>query len=459
MPISVSEAQREGVLVGILVAALTMAWAWRPIWNIDLFWHIAAGREIIAHGIPATDVFSAADDTRDWVSFQWGYQVLVAWLDGLGGLGWVRFSHVLALGLALGFWSGHHHKTSKCTVSSVLATLVLLVLFEDRIRFRPHLLELLFFVILLPWVRTVRWGPHVAWMLLLAPVWANVHAVSALWWVVLVAVWALCLGRLSGWLVWAGGLVAMALSPGAIRGVLAAVSSHREWPQEFVPELRGTWAYVGEGWWGWLVLALVCSGVVSAVVFSRGTSPLSEKLLGVGCALASVLLARWAWLASVPIVFLLGVVPGRVKWCASALLVLGLGARAGTRWSWAERFMDIEPGRFPEQACDLLEEKGLRLKTDTTGSWAGYLLYRLHPPATVLADGRLVFSEEVAEILRRRGQGDASTFDEVAIRYRTEVLVWPAGQLPALDNDRWKSIYADGVAEVWLPSFAWKRLD
>ena len=459
MPISVSNAQRESVVVGVLVAVLTMAWAWRPIWNIDLFWHIAAGREIIAHGIPETDVFSAADNTRGWVSFQWGYEALMAWLDGVGGLGLVRFSHVLVLGLALGVWSSHHHKTSSSVVSSLLATLVLLVLFEDRLRFRPHLWELLFIVVLLPWVRSVRWGPHVAWMLLIAPVWANLHAVSAIWWVVLVAVWALCLGRRSGWLVWCGGIVAMALSPGAIRGGLAALSSHREWPQEFVPELRGTWAYVGEGWWGWLVLALVFLGVVSATLIARGEASPSEKLLGIGCALASVLLARWAWLASIPIVFLLGVVPARLKWCASAVLVLGLGARVGTRWTLMERFTDIEPGRFPEQACDVLVEKGLHLKTDTTGSWAGYLLYRLHPPATVLADGRLVFSEEVADILRRRGQGDASTFDEVAIRYKTEVLVWPAGDLPELAPDRWKSIYADGVAEIWLPSFAWKRLD
>lgn len=454
-----NSARRNPWFVGVVVALLTMAWAWRPIWNIDLFWHIAVGREIILHGIPDRDIFSAADPTLPWVSFQWGYEVLVAWLESVGGLGLVRLSHVVVLGVAMGTWVGVHHKHSASAASSALAALVLLVLFEDRLRFRPHLVELLFVVVLVPWIRTPRWGTHAAWMLLIAPIWANLHAVSALWWVVLVGVWALCLGRLVAWMVWMGGVVAMALAPGAIRGGWTAVISHREWPQEFVPELRGTWVYAQEGWWGWLVLGLVFAGVICAGQMVRSSAPRSAKLLVIGCSLASVLLARWAWLAAIPIVQCIGLFPRRLQWPMVGLLLMALMGRTGMRWSLADRLSDIEPGRFPEEACDLLEDKGLRLKADTTGSWAGYLLYRLHPPGTVLADGRLVFSEEVAGILTRRSQGDASTFDEVVGRYRTELLVWPAGELPPLSSERWKSIHTDPVAEVWMPSPSWKRLD
>jgi len=62
----------------VVLGVLGALWAWRPIWNIDLFWHVAVGREVMDGGIPARDVFSAADANAPWTTFQWGYEVLVA---------------------------------------------------------------------------------------------------------------------------------------------------------------------------------------------------------------------------------------------------------------------------------------------------------------------------------------------------------------------------------------------
>jgi hypothetical protein len=161
------------------------------------------------------------------------------------------------------------------------------------------------------------------------------------------------------------------------------------------------------------------------------------------------------WFAAIPLSLCLA----RVR--PSRLLSLGilsavlLGLHVAPRWSLAERGEDLQRGSFPVGAADFLEATGLRLPMDCPGRWSGYLLYRLHPPGRVLADGRLVFPEEVGDLLMRRGQGDASTFDEAVGRFHTQALVWQSGVLPSLDPARWKRVYADEIAEVWLPSPAW----
>jgi hypothetical protein len=92
---------------------------------------------------------------------------------------------------------------------------------------------------------------------------------------------------------------------------------------------------------------------------------------------------------------------------------------------------------------------------DTTGAWAGFLLYCMPQGSRVLADGRLVFGEDVADLLRRRGEGQETTFDEAVGRFRVQALVWPTGELPELDPSRWRRVHSDPVAEVWIPSPSW----
>ena len=53
-----------------------------PIWNVDIFWHMATGQWILeTGGLPSTDVFSAITTEREWHPFQWLYEVIVSLLD------------------------------------------------------------------------------------------------------------------------------------------------------------------------------------------------------------------------------------------------------------------------------------------------------------------------------------------------------------------------------------------
>ena len=69
-----------------LLFAVSLAVAcFPPIWNIDLFWHIAAGDWIRLHRtIPNTDIFSAVAPDRAWIPFQWLFEVGVSFLEDAG---------------------------------------------------------------------------------------------------------------------------------------------------------------------------------------------------------------------------------------------------------------------------------------------------------------------------------------------------------------------------------------
>ncbi len=448
------------IAVGVLLFGL--AWAWRPIWNVDLFWHVATGRVIQAGGLPTQDVFSAANPAAPWSTFQWLYQLAVAGIDDVAGLGGLRGTHALLYGLGLAAWA--RLVARRAGVGGALAIVgVLLLLFEDRLRARPHLLELWLVVPLLHGLSSDPVGPRRLGLVALAPLWANLHAVSSLWWVALFGAWALPRRDPRALGLWVLGTATILTAPGAWAGLTGALGSHQAWPVEFVPELGRTWIYAQQGPWGACMLLGVGLGVVAAGSSWRKGGDWSERMAGTGCALAAVMMARWAWFAAVPIALALQHRPparwARLRHSSLCLLALPPLLHAGPRWSLAERMSPLQAERFPVAAADYLAHNNLRVPTDTDPAWSGYLLYRLHPGTTVLADGRLVFGEEVADLLRRRFEGDGDTFAEAVGRFHTLALVAPTGSLPALDPALWRQVYADEIAEVWLPRPAWPLLD
>ncbi len=435
--------------LGLAVGLTVTLWCLRPMWDVDLFWHVAVGRSILDGGLPSTDLFSAVRPEAEWQTFQWAYEVLVALVDRVAGLRGLQLLHAGVIGLAFGLLAEFTRRW-KGWLAALAVTAVGLLLFEDRVRERPHVFELLFVVALLPLLLErvrVRWAA----LLALALVWSNLHAVSALWFVALGGAWAIRAPRQRVPRVL--GITALMLAlPPTFQGLRGALFSHSAWPAELVPELRGILAYTELGWWGLLMLAGVALGLLAALRL-----PKEERLLGLGCAVAACLMARWAWFAAVPLGLYLARMSPRVHaGVVSAVLVLLL-ARAGGRWPLEVRFGEVlQPGTFPEQACEEVAALG-PLAADTDTQWSGYWLY-CSPGSTVLGDGRLVFPDEVVDLILRRGEGDLSTFDEAVGRWHTLMLVWPTSTAPPLDEQRWRAIHQDPVATVWLASPAWGLL-
>ena len=84
-----------------LVFLLTCLWSLRPIWDMDLWWHLALGHFIDENGLPVVDPFALGREAEPWRTFQGGYEWFFHQIEmGMGLLG-VRLHHAMAIGLGM----------------------------------------------------------------------------------------------------------------------------------------------------------------------------------------------------------------------------------------------------------------------------------------------------------------------------------------------------------------------
>jgi len=144
----------------------------------DLWWHIKTGQTILAtHQWPTTDPFSFTAHGQPWIAFEWGGDVLLAWVSRIGGVRALDFL-LIALGgavmVALYVLGTVRSGKSK---AAFLAAAVLLPLANPSFTLRPQMLGYLFLVLTLIALELFRQGKK--WPMWLLPplflVWVNTH--------------------------------------------------------------------------------------------------------------------------------------------------------------------------------------------------------------------------------------------------------------------------------------------
>jgi len=168
------------LLIWVIPIMLAAALSFAPaiLNDGDTFWHIGAGRWMIAHlAVPATDPFSFTFVGRPWVAHEWLSEVAMAgaWLAG----GWGAM--MLLVGLAMGLtallmgawllrWLG--------MLPALMAVVVGLACVAPGMLARPHLLVLpllAFWTIELLKAREAKRAPRL-WLALFMALWANLHS-------------------------------------------------------------------------------------------------------------------------------------------------------------------------------------------------------------------------------------------------------------------------------------------
>jgi hypothetical protein len=76
-------------------AGLSLVFTVRPLRDPDVWWHLATGNLIRAHGIPGSDPFTFLGAPNPWIGQQWGYEVLLSATYAVGA--WLP---MLLMGLA-----------------------------------------------------------------------------------------------------------------------------------------------------------------------------------------------------------------------------------------------------------------------------------------------------------------------------------------------------------------------
>ncbi len=205
---------RGVVLQGIVVAAVltvTLLLAWHPLEDLDIWFHLRAGTDQLAHGpLPAVNQYSFTEPRHPWLNHEWLFQALVHAtaphdaLPSVDAAGWnllrTALAGLLALLLVLGDGGlarlrGRADGTAAPGTGLVL--LAALGLLWPRLMLRPELLSYIAIVLLVRWteglgtevardglgaLRPRRWldprtrAGRVWWLVL---IWAQAHGFSS----------------------------------------------------------------------------------------------------------------------------------------------------------------------------------------------------------------------------------------------------------------------------------------
>ncbi len=140
----------------------------------DFGWHLQSGRNILAHGIPAHDIFTYTAADFPWINHEWLSDVIIVGIYGVGG-----FAGVAAMFAAI--WTGALAIASRYVRWPVLTVGVAAMI--DIITARPNAWTALFFALLLVALRR-----KVYWQLVpMFALWANLHGGFAIGLLVLLA--------------------------------------------------------------------------------------------------------------------------------------------------------------------------------------------------------------------------------------------------------------------------------
>jgi len=490
-------------LCGLLfVAAAAMGIA--PAADGDIWWHLAAGREMVARrALLFSDPFSVGAGGRAWADVHWLFQLgvyAVYRYSGLLGLVWAKCSIVGGSALVL---LAALPRKPRSWVAPVFVTLLVAGLFAARglLLLRPVIVTLFFIALyFLVLERFRRFGrARELWLLPLAQVaWANFQGLSAIG-PALVAAYALA----AGLELWAGSsrwfpfahaslsgssprrqfrLQALALIGCAFASCLtpfgaAGLTLPAKLLGRLLPSAVNVYAHAiaenvppfsleqtsGEFWhlkWGFalLALALWCGGrrlQLAHLFLLSGFSalPLMSNrnvllLYWVATPIAALYLApsvrvwllRWNRQRGQQLAFALN---------AGALFtLLGLGVTAAAHEPSLAR---PTPFRMPEASADFLTHVpgGSIFSADHQG---GYLIWRLYPRFKPYIDTRLVLrsAEEFEEYLSIAE--DPQRFAQLQAREHFAYVVLPVaypdrylGLIAALNaSPEWQLVFSDG---------------
>ncbi len=174
------DARARFLVLWVIPIAIGAAISFAPpvLGDADTFWHLAAGRWMLAHAtVPATDPFSFTFVGRPWMAHEWLSEVVMAGAWLAAGWSGVMLLTGLAAG-ALAALMGRWLLRWLAPLSVIAALAVALACVAPGMLARPHFLALpvlAFWTIALLDARERSAAPT-PWLTLTMVLWANLHA-------------------------------------------------------------------------------------------------------------------------------------------------------------------------------------------------------------------------------------------------------------------------------------------
>jgi hypothetical protein len=466
------------VLPALLVFAAAQALA--PMTESDLFFRLAAGREILAHhAIPARNLFSfTAPDFPD-LDASWLFEVAAALVFRIGGFPGVVLVKALVVTATAGlaFWLCRRRGAG--SVAAALAVAVALLVMRERLVERPHIFSFVGEVGLLLVLERLEDVAEItthaarasllrASLVVLAGVvlWANLHAGVFLA-PVLLALYALgaWLDRRARLAAWAAALALAALAAmlatplgsGIFRYLALHVSIPRLHP---VDEFRAA-TFESDG--ALLIYAGLAALAALVVGFSRGGLRRIFPVLGLGLLAARTIRfgADFA-LCAAPLIavaassFIARVRP-RLAAVGAALLLIALALApriAAARQGQPFVSIDLDQSPLPLDALRFADENGLRDRMYNDFEIGSYLAFEGFPRHRVFIDPRLPAYPSDLHRLLGRDDVTRDEWDQAMQHFGVEsALLAYAGlnrRVSWWDPARWALVYREHDARIFV---------
>lgn len=164
-------------------------WARLPLRDFDIWFHIKAGEYISTHGVTFIEPFSYAAAGRQWIIFEWGFQLFVYWLSLIGL--WI-IPPVIGIVTCILFVTLHRTLKLVGNVSTGTTLFLSFFFFSSTYEFytaRPHVIAYTFLAVHLYIILLfVLKKKQLLWLTpFLTLVWTNIHSTGFLSWGMLVA--------------------------------------------------------------------------------------------------------------------------------------------------------------------------------------------------------------------------------------------------------------------------------
>lgn len=493
----------------IALGALAAVFAWREETSLDLGFHLATGRDILArHAWPRTDLFTYTVPTHPYIDMHGLFQIALAWAERAGGMDGIGVLRVACVLVALALVLAHTWRRGvRAPEAYACGVGLALCAWEMRFFARPELASYICLAAMLLALRRHAESGQARW-LIAAPavqlVWANAHALS-LFGPAVMGAYAACdaaqralpqptllparrtrAAAWAPWLAFAATALALCCTPYGLEGVrfLWDLRTRLDAGNVFagtISELSSPFAPAAQ-----LVWPLRAIRVLVAV-FSLGVL--------VGLRRASlfdiVIAAAFTWLACAAIrnigLYVVAVTPLALQSAAAWTRQRRGGLTSGTRGRWpawrvatslasvavlaalavtvvrgSYYTSDRRPERFgsgasaavsPIGCTDFVVAHHLRGPIYNHLNFGGYLIGRLWPGEKVFIDGRL---EVIGEEFYRRylGWNAGQDWDGMMAQYAPTLALVPYTSLEMLQrlaaDPQWAVGCCDGAAVLFL---------
>jgi len=150
--------------------------------DCDTGWHIRTGEWILKnHKVPTFDFFSFSMPGQPWFAWEWLSEVVMAWINGLGGLRAITFATILLISLTFALLYRVIKRRSNPIVA-IMVTVVAAGAASIHWLARPHIFTFFFLVLFQEALERVREGkthlgrlPYLALLPVVTILWTNLH--------------------------------------------------------------------------------------------------------------------------------------------------------------------------------------------------------------------------------------------------------------------------------------------